>query len=225
MRVPKSVRRTGGVRNTANRDTGRVRSDRRASGTGQATARTPIRAQCAGDRNHIRQPRRLWILVGVPWRRRMSRRWRAPPHEAQLDATPGGLAAPLRDVGFSFHSLGGRYWEERPAMSFPVKRSTSWRPPPRNWQRLCLEACEHIVRNGRYGELAIPGAFSECVGDSWKQRDPSVFGRFDLAWDGKDRPSFWNTTPIRRPHSSRRAWRSGSGWKTASGWNPPRAAR
>src|SRR5438552_1289796 len=48
MRVPKSVRRTGGVRNTANRDTGRVRSGRRASGTGQATARTPIRRAVRG---------------------------------------------------------------------------------------------------------------------------------------------------------------------------------
>src|SRR5258708_2724880 len=53
-------------------------------------------AQSAGDRHDNRQPRRLWILVGVPQRRRMSRRWRAPPHEAQLDATAGGLAAPLR---------------------------------------------------------------------------------------------------------------------------------
>src|SRR5258708_28081486 len=45
-----------------------------------------------------------------------------------------------------------------------------------------------MVRNGRYREVAIPAAFSECGGDSWKRRDPSIFGRFDLAWDGQGPP-------------------------------------
>ncbi|TMH77020.1 MAG: glutathionylspermidine synthase family protein, partial [Betaproteobacteria bacterium] len=92
------------------------------------------------------------------------------------------------DVGFYFHSLGGRYWEEAACYVLSGEEVDILEAAAEELQRLCLEACEHIVRNGRYGELAIPGAFSECVGDSWKRRDPSIFGRFDLAWDGKGPP-------------------------------------
>src|SRR5437667_6456400 len=92
------------------------------------------------------------------------------------------------DVGFSFHSLGGRYWEETACYVLSSEEVDILEAAAEELQRLCLEACEHIVRTGRYGELAIPGPFSECVGDSWKRRDPSIFGRFDLAWDGKGQP-------------------------------------
>ena len=92
------------------------------------------------------------------------------------------------DVGFYFHSLGGRYWEEAACYVLSGEEVDILEAAAEELQRLCLEACEHIVRTGRYGELAIPGPFSECVGDSWKRRDPSIFGRFDLAWDGKGQP-------------------------------------
>jgi len=70
------------------------------------------------------------------------------------------------DVGFSFHSLGGRYWEETACYVLSSEEVDILEAAAEELQRLCLEACEHVVRNGRYGELAIPGAFSECVGDS-----------------------------------------------------------
>src|SRR6266849_968830 len=92
------------------------------------------------------------------------------------------------DVGFSFHSLGGRRCDETKCYVLSSEEIDILEAAAEELQRLCLEACEHIVRNGRYGELAIPGAFSECVGDSWKRRDPSIFGRFDLAWDGEGPP-------------------------------------
>src|SRR5260370_42455162 len=74
------------------------------------------------------------------------------------------------DVGFSFHSLGGRYWEETACYVFSSEEIDILEAAAEELQRLCLEACEQIVRNGRYPELAIPTAFSEYVSDSWERR-------------------------------------------------------
>src|SRR4030081_2917162 len=90
--------------------------------------------------------------------------------------------------GFFFHCPGGRYWEETACYVLSSEEVDILEAAAGELQRLCLEACEHIVRNGRYRELAIPEAFSAYVADSWARRDPSVFGRFDLAWDGNGPP-------------------------------------
>jgi len=92
------------------------------------------------------------------------------------------------ELGFSFHSVGGCYWEETACYVFSGEEIDTLESVAEELHRLCLEACEHIVRKGRYRELAVPDAFSEYVGDSWKRRDASIFGRFDLAWDGKGPP-------------------------------------
>jgi len=92
------------------------------------------------------------------------------------------------ELGFSFHSVGGRYWEETACYIFSGEEIDTLESAAGELHRLCLEACEHVVRKRRYAELAIPETFSAYVADSWARRDPSVFGRFDLAWDGKGPP-------------------------------------
>ncbi len=92
------------------------------------------------------------------------------------------------ELGFSFHSVGGRYWEETACYVFSVEEIDILESATEELHRLCLEACEHVVRKRRYAELAIPETFSPYVADSWARRDPSVFGRFDLAWDGNGPP-------------------------------------
>src|SRR5437867_13407026 len=89
------------------------------------------------------------------------------------------------DVGFYFHSLGGRYWEEAACYVLSGEEVDILEAAAEESQRLCLDACEHIVRNGRYGELAIPGASSECVGDSWKRREASISRRSHLSRAGQ----------------------------------------
>ena len=38
---------------------------------------------------------------------------------------------------------------------------------------------------GRLTQFAIPEPFHAMVERSWREREPSLYGRFDLAWDGK----------------------------------------
>ncbi|HUL91087.1 MAG TPA: glutathionylspermidine synthase family protein [Burkholderiales bacterium] len=92
------------------------------------------------------------------------------------------------ELGFSFHSVGGRYWEEAACYVFSAGEIDVLEAAAEELHRLCLKACERIVRDARYAELAIPAAFSDSVGASWKRRDPTLFGRFDIAWDGSGPP-------------------------------------
>ncbi|WP_181128735.1 glutathionylspermidine synthase family protein [Rathayibacter sp. AY1H2] len=92
------------------------------------------------------------------------------------------------EIGFSFYDLpseGGRpYWNESAAYSFEpaeidlLERTTS------ELFDLCMEACELVVRKGRFAEFGIPPRFHELVRTSWDEDDPTVYGRFDLAYDG-----------------------------------------
>jgi glutathionylspermidine synthase len=54
--------------------------------------------------------------------------------------------------------------------------------------RLCLEACGWVVDRRRFDELAIPAPFHDLVADSWRSGEPSLYGRFDLRWDGVGPP-------------------------------------
>ena len=53
------------------------------------------------------------------------------------------------DVGFYFHSLGGRYWEEAACYVLSGEEVDILEAAAEELQRLCLEACEHIVCTGR----------------------------------------------------------------------------
>src|SRR5258708_8795765 len=76
------------------------------------------------------------------------------------------------DVGFSFHSLGGRDWEETVCYVFSSQEIDILEAASEELHRLCLEACEQIVPNGRYPDLPIPTPFSHYFCHASKRRHP-----------------------------------------------------
>src|ERR1051325_7116151 len=53
---------------------------------------------------------------------------------------------------------------------------------------MCLEAVDRLVEDGDFHRLNIPEAFWPWVAASWRRRDPDLYGRFDLAFDGSSPP-------------------------------------
>src|SRR5690242_1833640 len=49
---------------------------------------------------------------------------------------------------------------------------------------MCLSAAEHVVETGRFADFAIPEWAWEEVARSWERRDPHLYARFDLRYDG-----------------------------------------
>ncbi|ROS29815.1 glutathionylspermidine synthase [Rathayibacter sp. PhB127] len=93
------------------------------------------------------------------------------------------------EVGFSFYDLpseGGRpYWNESAAYGFALAEIELLETATRELFDRCMDACEHVVRTGRLAEFGIPERFHELVRTSWDEDDPTVYGRFDLAYDGE----------------------------------------
>src|SRR5476649_1782887 len=90
------------------------------------------------------------------------------------------------ELGFSFHSMDGVYWDERACYAFSADEVDVLEAATEELHRLCLQAVEHVVSKKRWTEFAIPPEFTGYVEASWRRRDKSLFGRFDLAWGGMD---------------------------------------
>src|SRR5687767_7656413 len=53
---------------------------------------------------------------------------------------------------------------------------------------MCLEAVDHIIRADRFADLHIPADAVPLIRQSWEEEPPSLYGRFDLAFDGVGNP-------------------------------------
>ena len=91
-------------------------------------------------------------------------------------------------AGFSFHSMGGTYWDESAAYRFSSSQIDHLETVTAEMHQLCLKAAEEAVRSRRFAEFAIPGAFHELAAQSWREREPTLYGRFDFSWNGEGEP-------------------------------------
>lgn len=92
------------------------------------------------------------------------------------------------EVGFSFHSMDGVYWDETACYRFSADQIDELEAATEELHQLCLKAAEHIIAERRFDDLRIPPVFADYVAASWQAREPTLFGRFDFAYDGKGPP-------------------------------------
>jgi glutathionylspermidine synthase len=92
-------------------------------------------------------------------------------------------------LGFDFHHLGGEpYWVEDFRYRFTSEQVDELDDATAELHKLCLQAVEHVVANRLYERLSIPPEFGFYIETTWKRRDPTICGRFDLAYDGRNPP-------------------------------------
>ncbi len=109
----------------------------------------------------------------------MQREMRNPRHD---------WIAQCEGVGFSFHSIDGTYWDESRCYRFTSREIDALEAATAELHARCLDAAEHVVVSGCMDRLAIPETWRDRVADSWRARQPSLIGRFDLAFDGAGAP-------------------------------------
>jgi len=91
--------------------------------------------------------------------------------------------------GLIWHGAGDLpYWSEDEHLVLTLKAAETLENAASELHALCLEACDAIVKRGWWDRLAIPQAAIGLVQTSWMTSDLSIYGRFDLAWDGKGQP-------------------------------------
>ena len=90
-------------------------------------------------------------------------------------------------LGFTWRHLdGARYWDERAYYEFTLAEvEDGLEEPARELHALSLELVAEVVKSEALMErLAIPAEARDDVAESWAKQAPSLYGRFDFAYDG-----------------------------------------
>lgn len=98
------------------------------------------------------------------------------------------------DVGFIYHTGGlppavagfdGAFWDETRAYEFTLAEIIEIEHATSELHLRCLNAVDYIVRDNPrlMDDFRIPASMRPAIIDSWNSASPTLYGRFDLAFD------------------------------------------
>jgi glutathionylspermidine synthase len=95
----------------------------------------------------------------------------------------------VEKYGFMFHTLRGEpYWDETAFYQFTTFEIDTLELATQQLHEMCLALVEEVIDKRMFGLFLIPQDYEDYVVRSWEMREPSVYGRFDLAYDGVGPP-------------------------------------
>ena len=101
-------------------------------------------------------------------------------------------AARVEAVGLPHHTTGQGegtpYWDESRCYELSMDEVETLESATAELHRLCVQAAGHVIQKGRWAELAIPETVVPLIEASWAAAEPTLYGRFDLAYDGRGAP-------------------------------------
>lgn len=96
--------------------------------------------------------------------------------------------AKVEAAGLEWHTDDDLYWNESAFYEFTAKDIETLQATTNELAAIALEAVQHIIDNHGYEELGIPEYAVPLIEESWHADSPSLYGRFDLAYDGVNPP-------------------------------------
>ena len=92
-------------------------------------------------------------------------------------------------LGFTYHTHEqGAYWDESAHYEFAAAEIDRLEAAGNTLHQLCIEAAQVVIDRGWWQRLGIPDRAVPTILASWERDDPSLYGRFDLAYDGSQPP-------------------------------------
>ena len=94
-------------------------------------------------------------------------------------------------LGFHFHTIdGATYWDESAYYAFGLRQvEDDIEAPTQQLHDMAMDLVDEVVQSeALLTRLAIPPAYWDWIRDSWRQRDPHLYGRMDLAYGGGGDP-------------------------------------
>ena len=89
--------------------------------------------------------------------------------------------------GFGFHTMyGAPYWDETAYYQFSLAQiENDLEAPTEELHAMAMALVDDAIRDERLlTQLAIPAEHWPLLRDSWQRRDPAMYARMDLAYDG-----------------------------------------
>ncbi|MBS1709716.1 MAG: glutathionylspermidine synthase family protein [Armatimonadetes bacterium] len=95
--------------------------------------------------------------------------------------------ARVEAVGLVYHTTDdGPYWDESAHYELTAAEVDLLEAATNELAELCLRAVDFVIDNNRFAELAIPDKAADAIRREWERDPPSLYGRFDLAFDGQN---------------------------------------
>lgn len=92
-------------------------------------------------------------------------------------------------IGLTYHSHeNGPYWDESAYYELTADEVDTLEAAANTLHFLCIDAAEAVINNNWWSRLGIPPAAIPVILRSWERDDFSLYGRFDLAFDGINPP-------------------------------------
>src|SRR5438067_227625 len=95
----------------------------------------------------------------------------------------------VESVGMHYHSLDdGPYWDESAYYRFTAAEIDALERATAALNQMCIEAVGHVVDTRFFEPFALPPAYHDFIIQSWETDERTIYGRFDLAYDGQGPP-------------------------------------
>lgn len=98
----------------------------------------------------------------------------------------------LESIGFNYWNLPSGpnmdpYWQEGVTYAFSETQVDKIQAASQELHDMSIDMVRHMVKSGDYpAYFGLNNNAIELIEQSWKRSDPSIYGRFDLVYDGKD---------------------------------------
>jgi glutathionylspermidine synthase len=96
--------------------------------------------------------------------------------------------AKVEELGLVFHTPSEPYWYESAHYILSSAEVDELERATNELHQMCIAAAGSVIERGRWEELHIPEAARPVIERSWNEEPPSIYGRFDLAYDGQVPP-------------------------------------
>ena len=97
--------------------------------------------------------------------------------------------ASVEAIGFDFHTFDAApYWSEESFWSFTSAEIDGLEQVGNDLHKMCMQAIQQVIDDRRLALFGISGLAEDLVKHSWERKDPHLYGRVDLAYDGSGPP-------------------------------------
>jgi glutathionylspermidine synthase len=97
--------------------------------------------------------------------------------------------AKVEELGLTYHTPNGqKYWDESAYYQFNAAEVDILEKAGNDLHEMCIQAAQTVIDEDLFGLLGIPSDAIPYIKNSWERDDFSIYGRFDLAFDGRTPP-------------------------------------
>ena len=98
----------------------------------------------------------------------------------------------MESVGFTYHTINGeKYWTEDAYYEFTAAQVEKIESVTRELSDMCFAAVQYVIDNNLYARLKLSPESAELVQRYWEADAPTLYGRFDLGWNGVGEPKMY----------------------------------